>query len=104
MFYFSYETGQLFDGRIDIGALLIAGLLPGLILAGSAIAIGNGSSFPTFTSLFTKLCSMQEAGEALGQSPGQALIATAALPAAAEARALDLEDHVSLGPRGSRVG
>ena len=61
-------------------AIMAAGLallpftqsLPGLILAGSAIAIGNGISFPTFTSLFTKLCSMQEAGEALGQSQAMA--------------------------------
>jgi multidrug resistance protein len=36
------------------------------------IAVGNGLGFPTFTSLFTKACRAEEAGELLGQSNSMA--------------------------------
>ncbi|NRA03065.1 MAG: MFS transporter [Myxococcales bacterium] len=55
-----------------LALLPFAGNLAALILVGCAIAIGNGISFPTFTSLFTKVCSAEEAGEALGQSQAMA--------------------------------
>jgi MFS family permease len=39
---------------------------------GPVIAVGNGLGFPTFTSLFTKACRAEEAGELLGQSNSMA--------------------------------
>ncbi|MEN8158492.1 MAG: MFS transporter [Myxococcota bacterium] len=39
---------------------------------GPVLAIGNGLGFPTFTSLFTKACRAEEAGELLGQSNSMA--------------------------------
>ncbi len=39
---------------------------------GPVIAVGNGLGFPTFTSLFTKVCRAEEAGELLGQSNSMA--------------------------------
>jgi multidrug resistance protein len=40
---------------------------------GPIIAIGNGLGFPSFTSLFTKVCRAEEAGELLGQSNSMAV-------------------------------
>ncbi len=40
---------------------------------GPIIAIGNGLGFPSFTSLFTKACRAEEAGELLGQSNSMAV-------------------------------
>jgi MFS family permease len=40
---------------------------------GPVIAIGNGLGFPSFTSLFTKVCRAEEAGELLGQSNSMAV-------------------------------
>ena len=40
---------------------------------GPVIAIGNGLGFPSFTSLFTKACRAEEAGELLGQSNSMAV-------------------------------
>lgn len=37
-------------------------------VVGPVIAVGNGLAFPAFTSLFTKACRAEEAGELLGQS------------------------------------
>jgi len=39
---------------------------------GPVIAVGNGLGFPAFTSLFTKACRAEEAGELLGQSNSMA--------------------------------
>lgn len=70
------EVALVITGLAVMGAglalLPFARNLPVLILVGSAIGIGNGISFPTFTSLFTKVCSDEEAGEALGQSQAMA--------------------------------
>jgi MFS family permease len=44
----------------------------GLMLVGGAIAFGNGIALPAFTSLFTKVCGVDEAGETLGQSQAMA--------------------------------
>jgi multidrug resistance protein len=41
-------------------------------LIGPLIAIGNGLAFPSFTSLYTKACRAEEAGELLGQSNSMA--------------------------------
>ena len=40
---------------------------------GPVIAVGNGLGFPSFTSLFTKVCRAEEAGELLGQSNSMAV-------------------------------
>lgn len=40
---------------------------------GPAIAIGNGLGFPSFTSLFSRACRAEEAGELLGQSNSMAV-------------------------------
>jgi MFS transporter, DHA1 family, tetracycline resistance protein len=40
---------------------------------GPVIAVGNGLGFPSFTSLFTKMCRAEEAGELLGQSNSMAV-------------------------------
>jgi multidrug resistance protein len=42
-------------------------------VVGPIIAIGNGLGFPSFTSLFTKVCRAEEAGELLGQSNSMAV-------------------------------
>jgi predicted MFS family arabinose efflux permease len=39
---------------------------------GPVIAVGNGLGFPAFTSLFTKACRAEQAGELLGQSNSMA--------------------------------
>jgi predicted MFS family arabinose efflux permease len=39
---------------------------------GPVIAIGHGLAFPSFTSLFTRLCRAEQAGELLGQSNSMA--------------------------------
>ena len=39
---------------------------------GPVIAVGNGLGFPSFTSLFTRVCRAEEAGELLGQSNSMA--------------------------------
>ena len=81
------ERGKELDGKIRLLAgevrLLIAGLglmaagiaaisvvpsYPAFFAVGAVIAIGQGLAFPPFTSLYTKVCRAEEAGEALGQS------------------------------------
>ena len=46
--------------------------LSGLLVVGTAIALGNGIAFPTFTSLFSKTCGGEETGEFLGHSQSMA--------------------------------
>jgi len=41
-------------------------------VVGPVIAVGNGLGFPSFTSLFTRVCRAEEAGELLGQSNSMA--------------------------------
>jgi predicted MFS family arabinose efflux permease len=53
-------------------ALPFADNLPALAGVASVLAVGNGIAFPAFTSLFTKACGADEAGEALGQSQAMA--------------------------------
>jgi predicted MFS family arabinose efflux permease len=70
------EVQLVFAGLGITGAMMIAlpfaTSLPLLLVVGAALAFGNGIAFPTFTSLFTKACGAQEAGEALGQSQAMA--------------------------------
>jgi MFS family permease len=39
---------------------------------GSVVAFGNGITFPAFTSLYSKACQAENAGELLGQSQAMA--------------------------------
>jgi MFS family permease len=43
-----------------------------LMVVGAAIAFGNGVGFPAFTSLFSKVCGGEQAGEYLGHSQSMA--------------------------------
>jgi MFS family permease len=57
-----------------IGIALVA-WVPGygwFFAIGPVIAVGNGLGFPAFTSLFTRACRAEEAGELLGQSNSMA--------------------------------
>jgi multidrug resistance protein len=45
---------------------------PWFFVAGSIIAFGNGVTFPSFTSLYSKACQAENAGELLGQSQAMA--------------------------------
>ena len=70
------EVPLVIVGTAVTGAGMLALPLtsPGLplILVGGALAVGNGLSLPAFTSLFTRVCSGDETGEALGQSQAMA--------------------------------
>jgi MFS family permease len=55
-----------------IAAVAWAPSLSWFFLIGPVIAVGNGIAFPSFTSLFSKACSAEEAGELLGQSQSMA--------------------------------
>jgi DHA1 family tetracycline resistance protein-like MFS transporter len=46
--------------------------LPAMMGIGGLVAFGNGIAFPAFTSLFTKVCGEDEAGESLGQGNAMA--------------------------------
>jgi MFS family permease len=65
------RAGLLLTGS-GMVALPFAANLPALAVVASVLAIGNGIAFPAFTSLFTKACGTEEAGEALGQSQAMA--------------------------------
>ncbi len=43
-----------------------------LMIVGGVLAFGNGIAFPTFTSLFSKVCGVDDAGEFLGHSQSMA--------------------------------
>ena len=51
-----------------IAAVAVVPSYPAFFAVGAVIAIGQGLAFPPFTSLYTKVCRAEEAGEALGQS------------------------------------
>jgi MFS transporter, DHA1 family, tetracycline resistance protein len=53
---------------VGIAAVAWVPSYPWFFAIGPIIAIGNGLGFPSFTSLFTKACRAEEAGELLGQS------------------------------------
>ncbi len=57
------------------GAMMLLPLthsLPTVMVVGTALAFGNGVAFPTFTSLFTKVCGREDAGEFLGHGQSMA--------------------------------
>jgi MFS family permease len=70
------ETRLVVLGLVTTGAGLIAVTLlpsPGwLYLAGPLISIGSGVAFPAFTSLYSKACHAEKAGELLGESQSMA--------------------------------
>ena len=64
-----------------------------LYAVGPVIAVGNGIALPAFTSLFSKACRAEQAGELLGQSQSMATTGRIAGPIAAGA----LMDPAHLG-------
>jgi MFS family permease len=61
-------------GLMTLGLLAVP-VLPALgwfFAVGPLLALGNGLTFPTFTSLFSKACEASQAGELLGQSQSMA--------------------------------
>jgi multidrug resistance protein len=71
--------GEEFLVRIGFGLMAIgimgiaaAPSMHWLFLIGPVIAVGNGVAFPAFTSLFSKACRAEEAGELMGQSQSMA--------------------------------
>jgi MFS family permease len=75
---FAGETGLLATGLIAMGTGLAAmAFVPSygwFYAVGTVIAFGNGITFPSFTSLYSKACEAENAGELLGQ--GQAMATT----------------------------
>jgi len=57
---------------LGIAAVALVPALGWLYLVGPVIAVGNGLAFPAFTSLYTKACRADQAGELLGQSQSMA--------------------------------
>ena len=58
---------------VGIGAVAWVPSYGWFFAIGPVIAIGNGLGFPSFTSLFSKVCRAEEAGELLGQSNSMAV-------------------------------
>jgi MFS family permease len=58
---------------VGLAALALVPSYGWFFVVGPVIAIGNGLGFPSFTSLFTKVCRAEEAGELLGQSNSMAV-------------------------------
>jgi multidrug resistance protein len=65
------EIGLALTGAGMLALPTVTGLVA-LMLTGAVISLGIGLVFPTFTSLFSKVCEAHEAGEALGQSQAMA--------------------------------
>jgi multidrug resistance protein len=70
------ETRLVALGLVAMGAGLagvaLAPHFSWLFVAGSVIAFGNGITFPAFTSLYSKACQAEHAGELMGQSQAMA--------------------------------
>jgi len=70
------ETRLVVIGLVMTGAgLAVIPLVPSpgwLYLVTPVIAVGNGLAFPSFTSLYSKACKAEEAGELLGESQSMA--------------------------------
>ncbi len=67
------ELGILAMG-VGLWAAAAAGSLPWFFAAGALIAFGQGVASPSFTSLYSKACQAEQAGELLGQ--GNAMVTT----------------------------
>lgn len=57
---------------VGLAAVAVAPAFHWFYLVGPVIAFGNGITFPSFTSLFSKACEAEQAGELLGQSQSMA--------------------------------
>jgi MFS family permease len=70
------ETRLMAIGLVAMGvglaAVAAAPSLVWLYAVGSLLAFGNGITFPAFTSLYSKACEAENAGELLGQSQAMA--------------------------------
>jgi len=55
-----------------LASLALVPSYPWFFASGSIIAFGNGITFPSFTSLYSKACEAENAGELLGQSQAMA--------------------------------
>ena len=70
------ETRLVVIGRVMTGAgLAVIPLVPSpgwLYLVTPIVAVGNGLAFPAFTSLYSKACKAEQAGELMGESQSMA--------------------------------
>jgi DHA1 family tetracycline resistance protein-like MFS transporter len=57
---------------VGLGALPLAVSFAWVYAVGTLIAFGNGITFPSFTSLYSKACQAENAGELMGQSQAMA--------------------------------
>jgi len=57
---------------IGLAAVSFVPSFTGLYAVGTLIAFGNGITFPSFTSLYSKACAAENAGELMGQSQAMA--------------------------------
>ena len=57
---------------LGLASIAVVPSYPWFFAAGSVIAFGNGVTFPSFTSLYSKACEAENAGELLGQSQAMA--------------------------------
>ena len=57
---------------LGLASLALVPSYPWFFAAGTVIAFGNGVTFPSFTSLYSKACKAESAGELLGQSQAMA--------------------------------
>jgi dipeptide/tripeptide permease len=57
---------------IGLGAVAFVPSFGWFFVIGPIVAVGNGLAFPTFTSLYSKACESEQAGELLGQSQSMA--------------------------------
>lgn len=78
---------------VGIAAVAFVPSMAWLYAVGPVIAVGNGIALPAFTSLFSKACRAEQAGELLGQSQSMATTGRIAGPIAAGA----LMDPAHLG-------
>ncbi|MEE2679790.1 MAG: MFS transporter [Myxococcota bacterium] len=65
-------TVGMLSMAIGLAAVAWAPTFGWLYLVGTLIAFGNGVTFPAFTSLYSKACEAENAGELLGQSQAMA--------------------------------
>ncbi len=66
-----------------LGAVSVAPSYGWFFVIGPVIAFGNGIAFPSFTSLYSKACVAEQAGELLGQSQSMATAGRIVGPVAA---------------------
>lgn len=57
---------------LAIGAIPFLESMTGCIAVGTLLAVGYGIAFPSLTSMFSKICTAENAGELLGQSQSMA--------------------------------